>query len=468
MDNLKAKSIILLFLIVFLVVGCSSSGHMDNYNPSQESTESTAVSEPVTILKYAQWSVPLTDVVEEAIKDYSDTNQDNIRVELVKIPRSRYNDTINMLLSSGDGPDVFEARSEWLFSYIYKNWLYELTDRVEESFLADFPEWAKKLAYDDKFANHFYSIPSNQVTYRLIYNKDLFKRAGLNPERPPKNLDELVSFAKKITDSGIGDRIYGFALPANDIWNGFIQPMEAINFYSGKYFFDYKEGTYDLNVYQPWFEAFMSLKESKTIFPGEMTMKEDLALLQFAEGNIGMMFAPSWEPVLLHKLFSTKCNWAVALPPSVNLENAGKGYIGIDASGWQVVNNRSVNLNKAILFWKYIYSKEYNTKLYHEGCLLPVMNDIITDPGKKPEVLNFDKFMPGQWDAVYPPTPLDIDEFSRANVYISIFNGLLPLESGLTNESYRLNMLLDKYGITGRVNIKNYTDPDIHSSAVTN
>ena len=333
--------------------------------------------------------------------------------------------------------------------------------------MADFPEWAKKLAYDDKFANHFYSIPSNQITYRLIYNKDLFKRAGLDPERPPKNLDELVSFAKKITDSGIGDRIYGFALPANDIWSGFIQPMEAINFYSGNYFFNYKEGTYDLNVYQPWFKAFMSLKESKTIFPGEMTMKEDLALLQFAEGNIGMMFAPSWEPVLLQELFSRKCDWAVALPPAVNMESAGKGYIGIDASGWQVVNNRSANLNKAILLWKYIYSEEYNFKLYHEGCLLPVMNDIITNP-KKPEVLNFDKFMPGQWDAIYPPTPLDIDEFSRANVYISIFNGLLPLESGLTNESYRLNMLLDKYSITGRVNIKNYTDPDIHPNIVTN
>ena len=33
----------------------------------------------------------------------------------------------------------------------------------------------------------------------LYYNKDLFKSAGLDPEAPPQNLDELLADAQKLT-----------------------------------------------------------------------------------------------------------------------------------------------------------------------------------------------------------------------------------------------------------------------------
>ena len=44
-----------------------------------------------------------------------------------------------------------------------------------------------------------WSMPFNNSLPVLYYNKDLFKSAGLDPEAPPQNLDELLADAQKMT-----------------------------------------------------------------------------------------------------------------------------------------------------------------------------------------------------------------------------------------------------------------------------
>lgn len=46
------------------------------------------------------------------------------------------------------------------------------------------------------------------------YNKDLFRKAGLDPNKPPKTWPELYEYAKKI--SALGDDIYGYRVDAAD------------------------------------------------------------------------------------------------------------------------------------------------------------------------------------------------------------------------------------------------------------
>ena len=63
-----------------------------------------------------------------------------------------------------------------------------------------------------------YYVNASQTVYGLIYNKDLFKKAGLVDENgeptPPKTTKELVEYAKKLTDKK--NKIYGFGLPLKD------------------------------------------------------------------------------------------------------------------------------------------------------------------------------------------------------------------------------------------------------------
>ena len=43
-----------------------------------------------------------------------------------------------------------------------------------------------------------YSLPVSASNLALFWNKDLFRQAGLNPERGPRNWDEMVQFARTI------------------------------------------------------------------------------------------------------------------------------------------------------------------------------------------------------------------------------------------------------------------------------
>ena len=49
-----------------------------------------------------------------------------------------------------------------------------------------------------------YSLPINYYGHGLIYNRDLFKKAGLDPDKPPTTWDELQADAAKITALGGG------------------------------------------------------------------------------------------------------------------------------------------------------------------------------------------------------------------------------------------------------------------------
>ncbi|WCR11700.1 sn-glycerol-3-phosphate ABC transporter substrate-binding protein UgpB [Paracoccus stylophorae] len=46
------------------------------------------------------------------------------------------------------------------------------------------------------------SMPFNSSTPILYYNKDVFEKAGLDPEQPPKTWAEMEEYSKKIIDSG--------------------------------------------------------------------------------------------------------------------------------------------------------------------------------------------------------------------------------------------------------------------------
>ncbi|OQX86660.1 hypothetical protein B6D60_05760 [candidate division KSB1 bacterium 4484_87] len=48
-------------------------------------------------------------------------------------------------------------------------------------------------------------VPMGAHTRLCIYNKEMFRQAGLDPEKPPQNLEELISAAQKLTRDINGD-----------------------------------------------------------------------------------------------------------------------------------------------------------------------------------------------------------------------------------------------------------------------
>ena len=58
-----------------------------------------------------------------------------------------------------------------------------------------------------------YSMPFNSSTAMMYYNKDLFRKAGFNPEKPPPTFQEIYDSGKKMVDTGIAQGGLSFGWP---------------------------------------------------------------------------------------------------------------------------------------------------------------------------------------------------------------------------------------------------------------
>ena len=148
-------------------------------------------------------------------------SQTKYQVDFQIVPQNDYYKTVDLAFSGQkSAPDVMIVHNDQLTNYADKNLLKDLTDTVEKAGVKaeDYSETAWKAG--DIGGKH-YSIPLDIHPLVMYYNKDLFKAAGLDPEKAPTNREEFVAAAKKLTDSSKNQ--YGYVVPT--LWpNQFIFP----------------------------------------------------------------------------------------------------------------------------------------------------------------------------------------------------------------------------------------------------
>jgi ABC-type glycerol-3-phosphate transport system substrate-binding protein len=111
-------------------------------------------------------------------------------------------------LAGGQLEDVFYVYFTDPASLIAKR---QVTD--VSKYLKDFPITSQlkpevlKVFQDDKGGT--YGLPYKNYSMGLLYNRDLFTKAGLNPDQPPATWAEVRDAAKKITALGGGNIGYG-------------------------------------------------------------------------------------------------------------------------------------------------------------------------------------------------------------------------------------------------------------------
>ncbi|WP_339312344.1 extracellular solute-binding protein [Paenibacillus sp. FSL M7-0896] len=395
--------------------------------------------------------------VKNAISHYNKTNPDQIEIVVMNLATDAYDDTLNMLMTSGQGPDVFSVDNAWLATYVNKGYLANLSADLDAGWLLRFPVWARKYASGSLFKGGIYFMPSSIDTVRLIYNKQLFRTAGLDPEQPPLTFAALEQAALQISRAGALVNKYGFALPAGDSRASLQAGLELSNTYSGYYLYDYRSGRYDLSVYAPWLQMVREMKQQGSLYPGETLLKLSSALRQFADGNIGMMYVTSKDYVKLQE-YMPKDDWGVALPPAADLSRRRAGALMMVPHAPLVVNSAAQSREAAVKVWTFLQSKEFLGMLYQQALALPVTDGIMDKPGASRGLHHFREFYPTAAESIYPLSPQIMDQYDpntvsmeprysgdrpRMQLYLRIIAGDIPLDQGLGSESERLNQMLD-------------------------
>jgi multiple sugar transport system substrate-binding protein len=407
--------------------------------------ETTNTHSPVKI-KYAFW-LPEDDLsTDEAFSSFNSLNRD-VCIDPVKIPRERYNDTLNKMMLSGSPPDVYMVNQEWADSYKNKRWMLKLNDYISKDFTENQPEWLKSKSNLNDYGAAFYCAPNSLVTYRFIYNKTLLELVGLNKNISPKTIDELGNYCKVISSRGFENKKYGFILPIEEDWYSYIKSIELVNHASGVHFFKPENNTYDLNSYKEWFEEILKINTYNNYDSQRFGLKSDTILNQFLQGNIGMMFVSSIEASKLGSADRTKCDWEFAAPPTIDLNLHNKGSLLMVPGPYLAVNSRTSHVKESVQVLQYLFSEDFLLTLTEKKLIIPVYPSIIEHYIQKNKEKQdyFTEFLPGLKDRPEVPTPLHLDIWARIKVYKDIIYNQKDLNEVLKEETRRINDINKSY-----------------------
>lgn len=117
-----------------------------------------------------------------------------------------YGDLLTKLQTAGgteEGPDVAIADLVWMPQLAESGTLVAL-DGFADAAGTDVADFFPELLDINTYGGELYGLPVSTNNLELFYNKELFDDAGLDPDAPPTNWDELTSMSESCADPDTG------------------------------------------------------------------------------------------------------------------------------------------------------------------------------------------------------------------------------------------------------------------------
>ncbi|MDZ4182078.1 MAG: extracellular solute-binding protein [Candidatus Cloacimonadaceae bacterium] len=111
-----------------------------------------------------------------------------------------------MAIAGGVAPDILYVNFRQSDTYIQNNFLYPLDDFIKQKHAEELelrvenPVWQViRRKMKGEAEEKIWALPYETLVRVLMYRKDVFKRVGLDPERPPRTWDEYYDYARRLT-----------------------------------------------------------------------------------------------------------------------------------------------------------------------------------------------------------------------------------------------------------------------------
>lgn len=146
--------------------------------------------------------------ISTMVKDFNSTHS-NVKLNLTVVPTNNFVQKFTTAVANGDAPDVASINLIDLPYYSAAHALTGITTMAHSlSYFKDLSPAHLQLA---TYNGQLYALPFSGDASVLYYNTDLFKKAGINPSKPPTTWAQMLTDAKKIT--ALGQGYYGFYFP---------------------------------------------------------------------------------------------------------------------------------------------------------------------------------------------------------------------------------------------------------------
>jgi multiple sugar transport system substrate-binding protein len=294
---------------------------------------------------------------------YNKTHKAQVKVSI--IPSAQFVQKFGTAASSGNAPDVASIDLVFLPYFASQGALADITSLHDDLPYKDdlSPAHSKLAVWQDKT----YALPFTAEASVLYYNKTLFKKAGLDPKKPPTNYAEMAADAKKIRD--LGPKYYGFVFAgacggcnifefAPHVW---ASGGDVLSGDGKKALFDSPEVTDALNFYRQMWTAGVMPSSVKTDAGSQQTTS-------FSSGKVGMTQLGAFAVSTFEK---AKVDFGVA--PIVGKDGGSASFAGGDEIA---IPTASKNRPAAEEFIKWATDEEAQTILAKAG-IVPVRTDLV-------------------------------------------------------------------------------------------
>jgi len=322
------------------------------------------------------WMTDRDDAFQELAEKYSKETGIKVSFELYA-PSDAYTQKVRASAQTDTLPDIYGLLAEKrdFAAFIKAGHIADLSEYMKDNNGIWESVFFKKALEVNIFPPNnqwsvkpgIYGVPIDVTNIQIVYNKSLFKKAGLDPNDPPDDWEELLEAIRALKKAGIPGLVSGWG----EIW--------MIDCFASNYAMNIMgkekviatikgEVPYTDPDWIRLFGLFKEMADEDVLAPGVVTMVNKTAEQTFANERAALAFNGSWC-VNVYKGMNPDLDYGVIPPPRVSAKHPMIIWGG--AGGSFLVSAKSKNKDKAVDFLKWLTDKPQQVFLAEETNNLP-------------------------------------------------------------------------------------------------
>ena len=311
-------------------------------------------------------SADRTGLLRKQLDTFEEDNP-GMTVDVISLSWGQAFEKLSMMIAGGKYPDVIEMPDFWLSRYVSGGQIADMTPFLENvSFDDDIEQDTFKYG---SIRDRVYTIPYGYYLRAMIYNKKLFKQAGI--EKPPLTMDEFYQTAAKLSElpgvsgychhGGRGGAVFYYWI------------MTTMN--GSKQFFDDDGNSVFYNE-----DAIKGLTLIRDIYKNGYAPQDSLnwglneTVSGFYSGTCAMLHQTPDALTSLRKRMDDDDYASAPMP----LGPSGKSFPHLGYIGWSVLEG-STNKAAAFKLVQHLVNRENNQQWAQRSGLVPIYKDISED-----------------------------------------------------------------------------------------
>ena len=337
------------------LAGCGSSDGGAEGSPEIADMPAEGVDDGTTITMWSR--APLEKQAQNAVEIYNSTHENQVDLEL--LPNDDVEGKVGAAVQSDGLPDILAGDVVRIPYWTQQGIFMDLTEQIDALPNKDDLQSGHIKAGTIDGAEH--TLPFVTDISVMVWNKDLYEQAGLDPEAGPTTLDEYVEQAKAVADldeDGVsgsflagqsGGALVFTLLPM--LWGSDETPLNE----------DGTEAMLDSDAAQQLFEGYRELAETPNGL-GSGSKEETGATwtAPFQNGTVGVMQYPA---TAVSGLFDS-ASFEIGVAPIPGVDGGSSTFLGGDAIG---ISQSSENVAQAWNFLAWLMTDEAQQQVFADN-----------------------------------------------------------------------------------------------------